>query len=64
MKQAFQQFILVCLSIAVLFLAGCGGAQRDQNHIKVGIDAGLGYKVAEVAGRVAKEKYGLDVKLV
>lgn len=64
MKKIFQQYILAFLGVAGLFLVGCGGGKRDQNHIKVGIEAGLGYKVAEVAGRIAKEKYGLDVELV
>lgn len=47
-------------------LIGCGmkNKKNDPNYIKVGIEAGLGYKVAQVAQRIAKEKYGLTVELV
>lgn len=38
--------------------------KTDPNYIKVGIESGLEYKVAEVAKKVAKEKYGLTVELV
>lgn len=44
---------------------GCGGTQNnDPNHIKVGVQAGPEYRVAQAAQKVAKEKYGLDVELV
>lgn len=36
----------------------------DPNHIKVGIAVGPEYEVAQVAQKVAKEKYGLDVELI
>lgn len=52
--------------INILMLTGCGTntQKADPSYIKVGIEAGLGYKVAEVAKRIAKEKYGLTVELI
>ncbi len=45
---------------------GCSSRTKknDPSYIKVGIEAGLGYKVAEVAKKIAKEKYGLTVELI
>lgn len=48
---------------ATLLLQGCD-QKVDQNHIKVGVINGAEQDVAEVAKRVAKEKYGLDVELI
>lgn len=45
-------------------LVGCGQDEKDPNHIKVGVIVGAEQQVAEVAQKVAKEKYGLDVELV
>lgn len=45
-------------------VAGCGQDEKDPNHIKVGVIVGAEQQVAEVAQKVAKEKYGLDVELV
>ncbi|MCG8707296.1 MetQ/NlpA family lipoprotein [Brenneria sp. 4F2] len=50
--------------IGALAVAGCGQEEKDPNHIKVGIIVGAEQQVAEVAQKVAKEKYGLDVELV
>ncbi|NDL65579.1 MetQ/NlpA family lipoprotein [Acerihabitans arboris] len=50
--------------IGALALAGCGQEEKDPNHIKVGVIVGAEQQVAEVAQKVAKEKYGLDVELV
>ncbi|MBP2846596.1 MULTISPECIES: MetQ/NlpA family lipoprotein [Dickeya] len=50
--------------IGALALAGCGQEQKNPNHIKVGVIVGAEQQVAEVAQKVAKEKYGLDVELV
>jgi D-methionine transport system substrate-binding protein len=47
-----------------LALTGCGPKDKDVNHIKVGVIVGAEQQVAEVAAKVAKEKYGLDVELV
>ncbi|MCV9878564.1 MetQ/NlpA family lipoprotein [Brenneria izbisi] len=50
--------------ISALALAGCGQEEKDPNHIKVGVIVGAEQQVAEVAQKVAKDKYGLDVELV
>ncbi|AIR70872.1 MetQ/NlpA family lipoprotein [Dickeya fangzhongdai] len=50
--------------IGALALAGCDQEQKNPNHIKVGVIVGAEQQVAEVAQKVAKEKYGLDVELV
>ncbi|GAB7261000.1 hypothetical protein DZS_22670 [Dickeya ananatis] len=50
--------------IGALALTGCGQEQKNPNHIKVGVIVGAEQQVAEVAQKVAKEKYGLDVELV
>ncbi|MDQ9128697.1 MetQ/NlpA family lipoprotein [Serratia fonticola] len=54
---------LVAALAATLLLQGCD-QKADQNHIKVGVINGAEQDVAEVAKRVAKEKYGLDVELI
>ena len=58
---------IVGLAIA-LVLTGCGDDQNSNqnhiNHIKVGVIAGAEAQVAEVAVKIAKEKYNLDVELV
>lgn len=45
-------------------MAGCDQQSSDAKHIKVGVINGAEQDVAEVAKKVAKEKYGLDVELV
>ncbi|QTF07306.1 MetQ/NlpA family lipoprotein [Brenneria izadpanahii] len=50
--------------IGALAIAGCGQEEKDPNHIKVGVIVGAEQQVAEVAQKVAKDKYGLDVELV
>jgi D-methionine transport system substrate-binding protein len=53
--------------IASALLLGCGnrGKKNDSpNAIKVGVESGPEYVVAEAAQKVAKEQYGLDVELV
>lgn len=50
--------------LGVLALAGCGQEEKDPNHIKVGVIVGAEQQVAEVAQKVAKDKYGLTVELV
>ncbi|AIU89549.1 MetQ/NlpA family lipoprotein [Pectobacterium odoriferum] len=50
--------------IGALALAGCGQEEKNPNHIKVGVIVGAEQQVAEVAQKVAKDKYGLDVELV
>ncbi|MBG6245714.1 methionine ABC transporter substrate-binding protein MetQ [Candidatus Symbiopectobacterium sp. 'North America'] len=50
--------------LGTLALAGCGQEEKDPNHIKVGVIVGAEQQVAEVAQKVAKDKYGLTVELV
>ncbi len=55
---------LLALAAAAVALTGCGEKAVDNNKIKVGVMAGAEAQVAEVAAKVAKEKYGLEVELV
>ena len=55
---------LGALLLTGLLLAGCDQSGNDARHIKVGVINGAEQEVAEVAKKVAKEKYGLDVELV
>jgi len=61
-----KYLFFIALSTIVLFLfASCGrGKKEDPNHIKVGVESGPEYVVAQAAQKVAKEKYGLEVELV
>jgi D-methionine transport system substrate-binding protein len=59
-----KTFAAVGALIGSLALVGCGQDEKDPNHIKVGVIVGAEQQVAEVAQKVAKEKYGLDVELV
>ncbi|SHK74615.1 methionine ABC transporter substrate-binding lipoprotein MetQ [Chryseobacterium polytrichastri] len=57
--------ILSFLAAGLLLFTACNKAKKeDPNHIKVGITAGPEQEIAEVAKKVAKEKYNLDVELV
>jgi len=60
--------VLAVLGFASTFaLAGCGEKEVvavDNDKITVGVIAGAEAQVAEVAAKVAKEKFGLEVKLV
>lgn len=58
--------LLLLLSIPYLLsLICCQSKQKNNpNYIKVGIETGPEYTVAETAKKVAKEKYGLEVELV
>ncbi|PKF49154.1 MetQ/NlpA family lipoprotein [Enterovibrio nigricans] len=51
---------------SVLALTGCGKEEQtvDLSKVKIGVIAGAEEQVAEVAAKIAKEKYGLDVELV
>lgn len=67
---SLKKIALASALISSLVIAGCGDkddkatASKDQNSIKVGVILGSELNVAEVAKKVAKEKYGLDVELV
>ncbi len=49
--------------LAALLITGCGKSEQD-NHIKVGAIAGSEAQVVEIAKKVAKEKFGLEVEVV
>lgn len=59
--------LLKLLAVPFVFLlVNCGGNSRnnDPNHIKVGVQSGPEYALAEAAKQVAKERFGLEVELV
>lgn len=64
MFSTIKTLVTVGTLIGTLALAGCGQDEKDPNHIKVGVIVGAEQQVAEVAQKVAKEKYGLNVELV
>ncbi|MBH3302398.1 MetQ/NlpA family lipoprotein [Serratia marcescens] len=64
MSLKFKSIAAIGALIGTLTLAGCGQDEKNPNHIKVGVIVGAEQQVAEVAQKVAKEKYGLDVELV
>lgn len=49
--------------ILTTFLS-CGGENRSSDVLRVGVQAGPEYSLAEEAKKVAKEKYNLEVELV
>lgn len=64
MKFSLKGLLTIAAAASALVLAGCGDKEADTSKIKVGVMAGAEAQVAEVAAKVAKEKYGLDVELV
>jgi D-methionine transport system substrate-binding protein len=64
MSLKFRSIAAIGALISTLALAGCGQDEKDPNHIKVGVIIGAEQHFAEIAKKVAKEKYGLDVELV
>lgn len=64
MKFGLKGLLAIAAVASALVLSGCGEKQADTSKIKVGVMAGAEAQVAEVAAKVAKEKYGLDVELV
>lgn len=55
---------VVSTLITTLVLVSCGQEEKKTNHIKVGVIGGAEQQVAEVAKKVAEDKYGLDVDLI
>src|SRR5690606_38233820 len=51
-------------AIILTTLLSCGGANRSSDILRVGIQAGPEYRLAEEAKKVAKEKDNLEVELV
>lgn len=60
--------VIVALGLAsTLALTGCGEKEpvvQDMSKVKIGVIAGAEEQVAEIAAKVAKEKFNLDVELV
>lgn len=73
MKLGFKTLTTVSVLASALALAGCGEQAKDSTTaeqaaavkpLRLGVIAGAEEQVAEVAVKVAKEKYDLDVELV
>ncbi|WED22475.1 MetQ/NlpA family lipoprotein [Vibrio sp. JC009] len=64
MKFSLKKLLTIATAASALVLAGCGEKEADTSKIKVAVIAGAEAQVAEVAAKIAKEKYGLDVELV
>lgn len=64
MKKQFSLFFSGAVLALGFLLSGCDKGTTDMTKIKVGVINGAEQDVAEVAKKVAKEKYGLDVELV
>ncbi|RTZ16145.1 MetQ/NlpA family lipoprotein [Vibrio aquaticus] len=64
MKFSLKGLLTIAAAASALVLAGCGEKEADTSKVKVGVMAGAEAQVAEVAAKVAKEKFGLDVELV
>lgn len=68
----FKKLLTVATLSSVLALTACkddkktetAAAQPAPQKIKVGVMSGPEHQVAEIAAKVAKEKYGLDVEFV
>lgn len=56
--------IAALISAVAVAFSGCDNNKKDLNHIKVGVIIGAEQQIAEIAQKVAKEKYGLEVELV
>ncbi|HLW49807.1 MAG TPA: methionine ABC transporter substrate-binding lipoprotein MetQ [Sphingobacteriaceae bacterium] len=54
------------LSLIVILTSSCGRGNKnsDPNHIKVGVQSGPEYVLAEAAKKVAEERFGLTVELI
>lgn len=63
-KFRFQPWLLLLAFTLHFGCQGTGTASVDPNRLKVGVQAGPEYALAEAAQRVAKAKYGLSVELV
>lgn len=59
MSIKLKSIAVVGALLGTLVLTGCGEKEKDANSIKVGVIMGKELEVAEVAQKVAKEKYGL-----
>ena len=62
MKKLIKNILLT--TISAFALTSCGESKTDANTIRVGVMTGPEFEVAQVAKKVAKEKYNLDVELI
>jgi len=56
--------LVLAITIATISACSSGKKKSDPNHLVVGVESGPEYSIAQVAQKVAKEKYNLDVELV
>ncbi|MBE8720998.1 methionine ABC transporter substrate-binding lipoprotein MetQ [Sphingobacterium pedocola] len=61
MHTAFKSIIGL---MAIAITLSCSSNSNNENILKVGVQSGPEYVLAETAKKVAKEKYNLDVELV
>lgn len=64
MKFSLKNIVASAAVASALVLTGCGNNDQNDNKIVVGVMAGAEEQVAEVAVKVAKAQYDLDVELV
>ncbi|UJF19750.1 MetQ/NlpA family lipoprotein [Vibrio sp. SS-MA-C1-2] len=65
MKLGLKKLISIAALATTVLLAGCGEKEAEKNSVlKLGVIAGAEAQVAEVAVKVAKEQYNLDVELI
>ncbi|CAM2920951.1 MULTISPECIES: MetQ/NlpA family lipoprotein [Vibrio] len=64
MKFNLKSLLTIAAAASALVLAGCGDKEADTSKVKIGVIAGAEAQVAEVAAKIAKDKYNLDVELV
>ncbi|ORT49266.1 DL-methionine transporter substrate-binding subunit [Vibrio sp. qd031] len=64
MKFSPKTILAAFAATSALLLSGCSDQAEDMSKIKVGVMAGAEAQVAEVAAKIAKERYDLDVELV
>ncbi len=64
MKMITKLFTLLAISTLLFAVAGCQQQQRPANTIKVGTIDGPETKLMEVAKKVAKQKYRLNIEIV
>lgn len=57
-------FKIITLSVCALFLVACGKSEEESNTIKVGTISGPETQLMEVAKRVAKDEYNVEIKIV
>ena len=61
MLHLLKKISLVC---CVALLTACGSSHESKNELKVGTISGPDSQIIEVAKKFAKDKYGLDIKIV